>query len=428
MQISKGKSTIFLEKQINFILKEKNLPENRLKYILHGLFYNAGIGVSEPSTILPLIVNYFTANNIIIGLFSSLLRGGTIIMQLYAAFYTQAYDRVLKYLRIVYIVRFLSWFSMGLVLFFFSHDFPMLTLWLFGFLLFTFSFSAGFGTIYFQELMGKMFTPSYRGGVIALRQILGGVGAVSSGFIAAYILQNFDKPNSFSYLFLISSLFMAIGYISAGTVKEPPKTAVRQKESKFSDFFRYTVFLFKTDKSLRYQIISRLLAFSFMFVAPFIILQAKKQIQLTGVIIGSFAAIQMTGALVSNFVWGFLSVKNHNLMVARIAYSLMFIAITLAFFVHSFLGYAILFFLLGASIDGIGLAFQNLILIIAPEKERPIYIAMQNNIASIGLFFSIPGGLLVNRLGFSFTLTFALVLLVIGFLCSFGMENKKSHP
>ncbi|RKX17164.1 MAG: MFS transporter, partial [Candidatus Zixiibacteriota bacterium] len=399
-------------------MNEKNLPRNRLRFILHGLFYNAGIGISEPSTILPLIVNYFTTNNVIIGLFSSLLRGGSILMQLYAAFYTQAYVRVLKYLRIVFVVRFLSWFSMGLVLFFFSHDYPILTLWLFGFLLFAFSFSAGFGTIYFQELMGKLFTPSYRGGVIALRQILGGVGAVSSGFLAAYILQNFDKPDSFAYLFLVSSLFMASGYLSAGTVKEPEKKELREKENKFSEFFKHTVFLFKTDKSLRYQIFSRLLAFSFMFVAPFIILQAKKQIQLTGLIIGSFAAIQMSGALISNFIWGFLSVKNHNIAVVRIAYGLMFLALSFAFFAHSFWVYAILFFFLGASIDGTRLAFQNLILIIAPEKERPIYIAMQNNIAAIGLFFSIPGGLLVNHLGFSFTLSFALVLLSIGFICS----------
>lgn len=409
-------------------MKEKNLSKNRLKFILHGLFYNAGIGISEPSTILPLIVNYFTANNVIIGLFSSLLRGGSILMQLYAAFYTQAYVKVLKYLRIVFVVRFLSWFSMGLVLYFFSYDFPTLTLWLFGLLLFSFSFSAGFGTIYFQELMGKLFTPSYRGGVIALRQLLGGVGAVSSGLLAAYILQHFEKPDSFAYLFLVSSLFMASGYLSAGTVKEPPKTVLREKENKFSDFFNHTIFLFKADKSLRYQIFSRLLAFSFMFVSPFIILQAKEQIQLTGLIIGSFAAIQMTGALISNFVWGFLSIKNHNLAVARIAYGLMFLSMISAFFVSSFWGYAVLFFLLGASIDGTRLAFQNLILIIAPEKERPIYVAMQNNIAAIGLFFSIPGGLMVNHLGFSFTLSFALVLLTIGFICSFRMGSKKSHP
>ncbi len=408
-------------------MKEKNLSKNRLRFILHGLFFNAGIGISEPSTILPLIVNYFTANNVIIGLFSSLLRGGSILMQLYAAFYTQAYVRVLKYLRIVFAVRFLSWFSMGLILYFFSNQYPVLTLWLFGFLLFSFSFSAGFGTIYFQELMGKLFTPSYRGGVIALRQIFGGVGAVFSGLLAAYILQNFEKPESFAYLFFVSSLFMASGYLSVGTVRESEKKELREKENKFSEFFRHTVFLFKTDKSLRYQIFSRMLALSFIFVAPFIILQAKKQIQLTGLIIGFFAAIQMTGALISNFIWGFLSIRNHNLIVARIAYGFMFTALGLAFFVHSFLGYAILFFLLGASIDGTRLAFQNLILIIAPEKERPIYVAMQNNIAAIGLFFSIPGGLLINHLGFSFTLSFALVLLAIGFFLSFGMKNKKSH-
>ena len=98
---------------------------------------------------------------------------------------------------------------------------------------------------------------------------------------------------------------------------------------------------------------------------------------------------------------------------------------SLAFFVHTFLGYAILFFILGGSIDGIRLAFQNLILIIAPEKERPTYIAMQNNVAAIGLFFSIPGGLLINNLGFNFTLSFAILFLIIGLISSFGMKTKK---
>ena len=404
---------------------KKNLQGNKLRFVLHGLFYNAGIGISEPSTILPLIVNYFTANNIIIGLLSSLLRGGSILTQLYAAFYAQAYIKVLKYLRIIFIVRFISWFSIGLVLFFFSSDFPILTLWLFGFFLFAFSFSAGFGTIYFQELMGKLFTPEYRGGVIALRQILGGIGAISSGFFAAHILQNFDKPYSFAYLFLISSLFMASGYLSAGTVKEPPKRDLRNREKNFPDFFKHMIFLLKSNKTLRFQIVSRVLAFSFMFVAPFIILQAKKQFQLTGMAIGSFAAIQMTGALVSNFIWGFLSVRNYNIAIVRIAYMLMIFSLSLAFFVHTFLGYAILFFILGGSIDGIRLAFQNLILIIAPEKERPTYIAMQNNVAAIGLFFSIPGGLLINNLGFNFTLSFAILFLIIGLISSFGMKTKK---
>ena len=186
--------------------------------------------------------------------------------------------------------------------------------------------------------------------------------------------------------------------------------------------------LFKTDRALRYQMFSRLLALSFMLVAPFIILQAKKQIHLTGIVIGSFASIQMTGALVSNFIWGFLSVRNHNLLVVRIAYGTMITALTLAFFTYTFWGYAVLFFLLGASNDGTRLAFQNLILIIAPEKERPIYVAMQNNLAAVGLFFAIPGGLLINHLGFYFTLSVTVLFLISGLLLSFGMRDKKSHP
>ena len=86
-----------------------DLRSNRLKFVIHGFFVSSGIHVAEPSTILPLIVNYFSQSNILLGFFSSLVRGGAIIMQLYTAFYAQSYTRVMKPLRIILVKEMLHW-------------------------------------------------------------------------------------------------------------------------------------------------------------------------------------------------------------------------------------------------------------------------------------------------------------------------------
>ena len=403
----------------------KNLFSNKLKIILHGFFYSSGMGISEPSTILPLIINYFTASNVIIGLFSSLLRGGSILMQLWAAFTAQAYPRVLKYLRIVFLIRFLAWFSIGLVLFFFSETHPSLALWLFGILLFIFSFAAGFGTIYFQELMGKLFSATDRGKLIATRQFFSGLGYILSGLLAAYVLQHFQAPHNFAYLFLISAFAMGIGYTSVGFLKETEKKKIQPREQHFSLFFAKMISLLKTNKMLRYQVFARVLAFGFMFVAPFIILQAKEKFELTGWIVGSFVSMQMVGAMLSDFLWGYLSGKNKNLLVARLSFVLMILSIALSSIAKTPWLYTLIFMGMGAANDGIRLSFQNLILIVAPEKQRPVYVAIQNNISAFGLFFSIPGGLLVTYLGFNFTLTVAIFLMLIGFYLTLRLRIKN---
>ena len=86
---------------------------NHVKNILHGFFLAIGTTIAEPSTILPLIVNYFGGGSMLVGFFAALLRGGAIIVQLFAAFHAQSYKLMMPYLRRIFFVRFLSWFFIG---------------------------------------------------------------------------------------------------------------------------------------------------------------------------------------------------------------------------------------------------------------------------------------------------------------------------
>lgn len=396
---------------------------NHVKNILHGFFLAIGTTIAEPSTILPLIVNYFGGSSMLVGFFAALLRGGAVIVQLFAAFHAQSYTLMMPYLQKIFFIRFLSWFSIGIAIIIFGKEHPNITLASIGFGLFLFSFSAGFAAIYFREIMAKIFSHKFRGKTMAYRQFFSGAGGLLSGALAAWILESFDAPQSYGYLFIISSFIMGIGYLAFSLVDEPIKEDVSKKESSFKIFLQNSWLLLKSDKALQIQITTFFLAYSYLIALPFIILDAQQKINLSGVAIGSLITTQMVGAMVSNFLWGKLSETGQDKLIAKISILLQLTAITLAFYASSLYAYMIIFFLIGASMDGNRIASSNLILKLAPAQKRPIYIALQMNIVSLGMFFSIIGGVILHYLNYTALYLSAITILIFALFFSFKLKD-----
>jgi len=396
---------------------------SHVKNILHGFFLAIGTTIAEPSTILPLIVNYFGGSSMLVGFFAALLRGGAVIVQLFAAFHAQTYKLMMPYLRRVFFARFLSWFLIGIAIILFGKDYPNVTLASIGFGLFIFSFSAGFAAIYFREIMAKIFSHKFRGKTMAYRQFFSGAGGLISGALAAWILESFEAPQSYGYLFIISSFIMGLGYIAFSLVEEPIKEEVSKKESSFGKFLKNSWALLKADKNLQVQVTTFFLAYGYLIALPFIILDAQQKIDLDGVAIGSLITTQMVGAMVSNFLWGSLSGRGRNRLTAKLSIFFQIMAIVLAFNASSLYEYIAIFFLVGASMDGSRIASSNLILKIAPAEKRPIYIALQMNIVSLGMFFSIIGGVILHYLNYTVLYGSAIFTLLLALYLSFKLRD-----
>lgn len=398
---------------------------NHIKNILHGFFLAIGTTIAEPSTILPLIVNYFGGGSMLVGFFAALLRGGAVIVQLFAAFHAQSYQLMMPYLRKVFFIRFLSWFLIGVAIFVFGESYPKVTLFFIGFGLFIFSFSAGFAAIYFREIMGKVFSHKFRGKTMAYRQFFSGAGGLLSGALAAWILESFEAPQSYAYLFIISSFIMGLGYLSFALVDEPIKESVSKRESSFKKFLHNSWLLLRDDKNLQFQIATFFLAYGYLMALPFIILDAKEKIDLDGVAIGSLITIQMVGAMLSNILWGRLSGGGRDILSAKFAIFLQIIALFIAMNASSLLQYSIVFFLIGASMDGTRIASSNLILKIAPVQKRPVYIALQMNIVSLGMFFSIFGGVILNYLNYATLYISTISVLFAALFFAFKLRDSE---
>jgi MFS family permease len=394
------------------------------KNILHGFFLSIGTTIAEPHTILPLIISYFGGGAILIGFFSSLLRGGAVIVQLYAAFHAQSYPKMLPYFRKVLTARFIAWLFIGIAILLFGNTNPALTLYSIGIGLFIFSFSAGFGAIYFREITAKIFTHKFRGYTMSMRQFFSGFGALLSGAMAGYILELYEPPFSFGFLFVISAFLMGLGYWAIATVDEPIKEKVLQKEKSFKEFLKNALTILKADNQLKIQVTTFLLAYSYFFALPFIILDAKTKINLDGTAIGVLITAQMIGAMLSNIAWGKLSSKGLNKLISNITIFMSIVSIFLAFFASSLFLYMMIFFIIGASMDGNRIASSNLLLILAPEEKRPIYSALQTNILSFGMFFSIIGGVILSLTNYNVLYAFTISLLCLSLFLSTKLNDE----
>nr|WP_221270359.1 MFS transporter [Desulfurispira natronophila] len=392
---------------------------------MHGFFIALGTTIAEPSTILPLIVNYFTANSIIVGLFASLLRGGAVVVQMFAAFYSQSLTRVMPYQRIVYFVRVLSWFGIGAALYFIGDSSAIISLWSLGIGLFIFSFAAGFGSIYYREILGKVFSHRYLGHSTARRQFFAAIGAILSGVVAGWVLSTYSPPQSYGLLFMVSALLLAVGYGIFITVPEPLKTEISERESSFVLFLQNSWLLLRQDWALRWQIIVVLISHSYLFASPFVILRADEVLNLTGWLVGGYVSLQMTGAMLGNILWGQLASRGRNREVMMLSFALMMVAMIFAMTSSIAWQYGVFFLLSGAAMDGFRLVANNLIIIIAPPAKRPVYIALQFNITALGLFFAVPGGIILGYFGYNVLYIFTIIVLFIGLICAQKLSNNR---
>ena len=399
-------------------------PKNNYKNVTHAFFLALAITIAEPSTILPLMIHHFSDSMVIVGIFASLLRGGAIMIQLYAAFHAQAYKRVLPYLGKVFFFRWISWFSIGLSIFFIGDSNKTLTLFFIGLGLFFFSFTAGFGAIYFKELQAKLFSKKYRGKTMANRQVAGSIASIISGGVAGYVLNHYEAPLNYAYLFMVSSIFMVIGFSIFITIEEPEKENISIKEKHFKTFIQNATVLLKKDKRLQQQIFAIFLSYSYFLSMPFVILNANSAFTLTGWMLGGFITVQMLGSIVgSTFLWR--KIHDYEKMLS-LSFLFMITAFVIALFADNVYVYALIFLLFGMALDGFNISGMNLVIEIAPEDKRPIYTALQTNIVSLGLFFPVLGGLILKFVG-SYTVIYSLsiVLLAFGFYISRQLKEIK---
>jgi predicted MFS family arabinose efflux permease len=130
----------------------------------------------------------------------------------------------------------------------------------------------------------------------------------------------------------------------------------------------------------------------------------------------------MAGALVGNLLYKRLAPA--YLLIMRLGFILAIFAYLVLLLFDGKASYFAAFFLLGMAVDAFRIATMNLLFAIAPPKKRPLYIALQNNLTAFGLFFAIPGGVILRLFGYEVLYGFSAAMLALGLAVSFLQKER----
>lgn len=412
--------------------KDTKLKWNFAMGLIHGMFFTGGQAFGNPNTILPVFLNYFTNSKMLIG-FSSTIMGslggiGSVLPQLFVAsrLETKVHKRPL--LRIAITIRALCWGLLSLITYLFAVSNPNLVLFSLFLLLTVFTFMGGVAAIPFYDIWGKAIPSTLRGRFFGYRQLLGGILAIGSGFIAKYILadKNILFPRNFSFLFFLAFIFMSISYLGLGSVKEPVEE-VHKTHLSFQEFLKKAFRILKSDSNYKKFLLVEILIGTSALALPFYVLYAKDVLKVRLEMVGIFLAAQMLGSALSNFLWAHLSDFAGNKKVIQISALLALTIPLIAIMTLPGLSTFILLFLfVGVFTAGYTIGKTNFLLDIAPKKERPAYISLNGTLTFPVAIFPLIGGAIVQHMSYNFLFVITILMSLAGFLLSLQLTEPRT--
>jgi len=411
--------------------QDKNLKWNFFVGVMHGILFNGGVAFSSTTTVIPAFLNMLTPSSIIVG-FSYMIMGKGrgilgVIPQLFIAnkLETNPYKKPLLIKAIT--VRAISWGLLALFTLLFAGKYPHLMVWILITLLGLFTFMGGVAAIPFSDIFGKAIPSNLRGRFFGMRGFLGGIVAIFAGIIVRYILKNgsIRFPHNYALIFFLSFVFVSSSYIFLASVKEP-KGEVHKEALPFSVFLKKAANILKTDRNFRNFLIAQILIGASSLSLPFYVVYAKRILKFPQSATGTFLAIQMSGLVLSNLLWAYISdYKGNKLVVNLTAVTALCTPIIALISKNNFWLFSLTFLFIGFTFSGMNVGYMNFILDQAPEKERPAYIGLNGTLTFPVLTYSLIGGFLIKVISYRSLFFITAIVTLIGVLFALTLKEPR---
>jgi MFS family permease len=399
--------------------------------VANGVLFSAADAFFESNTIIPVFISRLTSSNVLIGLSSSIANLGWFLPQVFTShlLQTRAYRKPF-YTYAAY-VRVGTLAGLALLIHFLGSTHPNLLLGLF-FLLFTaYALGGGFAGVSFMDIVGKTIPPDRRGYFWGYRLFGGGILAVLAGIAVKFALGSFLFPQSYALLFGVGSLFVLIAVMTFIFVREPP-SEVPEHPLSFSEHLRLGARIFSKDHAFRHLLYFRLSLGLWAMAQPFYVIYAKRVLGVPDSTAGLFLSIQIAGSILTNLLWGCLSrTRGDRFLLETIAgLALLVPAIVLGGSLapqglRVYLLYPAFFFV-GATLCGLAIGYTNLLLEIAPEVSRPLYVGFMNALITPTAFLPALGGIVVNLFGFPILFATALLSALLASMAAARLKRSRS--
>lgn len=389
-----------------------------------GVLFQGGVAFLDTSTVIAAFVSQLTPSAVAVGAAELIARFGWLGPQIFAAHYA----RGRAYRKNIYL--FGGWGRaafiglLGLLLVSLPGLSAAATLLLF-FLLWTlYAFTSGLVGVPYNDIIGRTIPSERRSRMLAWRFLGGGVLAVGAGLAVEQILARPDLlpfPTGYGLIFVLAGLLLAVSTVAFSRMREP-RAPVEEEQPGFSQFLSQGLTVLRQDQHFRLFLVSQWLASITQMVVPLYILQAQRS-GLAGAVVGTLLTARMIGYVSLNPLWGWWGDRQGKLsllsLLTLVSLTSPLLAIALAG-QDSLLGYAAVFFFLGAVASGGTIADLGYLMEISPDSQRPQYTGYLNALAAPARTFPLFAAGLVEVVGFG--PVFALAAL--GALARFGVLRR----
>jgi len=413
--------------------KSESVPEHYKRNfslgVVNGVLFNFAWAFTAGSTVLPWFVSRLTSSNILIGLSSTLEALGWFIPQLPVAVITSHHHKQLPlYTRTAYL-RAVAFLLMTLSVFVFSNKNPTGLLLSFFFFYSIYSLGGGLAGVAFTDIVAKTIPPNKRGSFFGMRMFLGGSLGAVGGLIVKKIMDAYHFPTNFGIIFSVAAVLILVALFSFCYIKEPAPVLTKEKKS-WKENFRKGMRIFKEDQRFRQLFWVRVFVGSFVLGYPFYVIFARKVLGISPGMVGVFLTFEMSGYVLSNLLWGYLSNNVSNRLVILLSsfcsvvpplilLSNIITPLPLALF-------CFIFFFLGSTNAGLGLGATNYLLHLASEEDRPLYIGFLHTLVGPTVFLSVVGGLILQLTSFTILYILVLLIAVLGIIYSYRLTQLKT--
>ena len=397
--------------------------------LIHGVFFQLSEAFSNINTVLPSFIATLAGSTVVIGLMVVAQQLGQVIPQMFTAYHVE--DRRYEKPILMWIIttRWLSWGLLAVVTAMFALDQPDLVLILLVGLFAAFSLAGGVGSVVYADVFAKAIPAERRGRFTGWKQLIGYSLAIGAGWVVAWILADTERipyPMNYGVIFALAALFLLVAFIGIAIVNEPPSTHERQTES-FAASVRRAGHLTMVNRNFRKLITARGLTAVFVMSAPFFVLFALNDIGVPQAAVGIYLAAQMTGAALSNLLWGYLGDHFGNRSVI-IGTSIAGLGAALAGIAALAVGPAPLFltfFLVGATMSGLRLGYSNIILEMAPGYLRATCVALLGTLLAPLALVPLAIGIVVTWIPLAFVLVIDAVAMVGAVVMSLLLRDPR---
>jgi MFS family permease len=386
-------------------------------FIWHGVFLALTRATLDPNTIFPALVTTLVDSKTVFGILYSIMLGVPLVFNIVFGHYLQDKPRKKPYLLLAIYLRVTAFLGMAAFTFFFASTAPLVVLVsLFGWI-FLFSFSGGFASLAYADIIGKLAPKGTRGRLYASKQFAGSLAMLLGGVMVAglWALESLPYPKDYALILTIGAAGLFVAALAFWFIQEDPMIQAEEPKEDFWRFLKQVPSIVRRDREfLRFILAGNLANFSLMLL-PFYMIFAMDSFEIGQEYVGRFLLFQILGAIVSNLFWGYLSHRKGSKQVVRSCILMGGLIPVVALLLRP-LGpdaFAFVFILVGFVISGRRVGFEPYLLDMAPDDSRTVYVGINGTLNFSMVVLPALAGVFIDLLGFTSTFVLTVVAMII---------------